>query len=146
MGETDAMRQVTAGNLVLLTDTLWDNLVIFSRRREEQLSSWAGRPYLPNIDRNARLTDGELTNEALRSRQGGRYQAVNLQNFATVEFRIFRGTLKRDTLIASIQLVSNMTKYAMTHTPTECMNASWQDVVGVEQFKELKAYCEARGL
>lgn len=146
MGETDEARKVTAGNLVLLTDTLWDNLVTFSRRREEQLTQWAGRPYLPNIDRNARLTDGELTNEALRSRLGGRYQAVNLQNSATVEFRIFRGTLKRDTLIASIQLVSNMTKYAMTHTPTECMNASWQDVVGVEQFKELKAYCEARGL
>lgn len=146
MGDNDATRTVTAGNLVLLTNTLWDKLVVFSRRKEERLTQWADRPYLPNLCPSVHMTDNELTNEAMRSRHSGRYQAVNLCNNSTVEFRIFRGTLKRDTLIASIQLVSNMTKYAMAHTPTECLNATWQDVVGIEQFKELKAYCEARGL
>ena len=146
MGADEVARRVTVGNLVLLTYNLWDALVKFSRRREDQISHWANKPYLPELEGNALLTERELTEMALRTRNGGRYQAVNLCNGSTVEFRIFRGTLKRDTLIASIELVCNMTKYAMEHTPSECLTATWQDVVGVEEFKELKAYCEARGL
>ena len=83
---------------------------------------------------------------ALATRGRGRYQTVNLTNSSTVELRCFRGTLKRDTIIASIQLASNMTRYAMTHTPSECRNATWTDVLNVEQFEELNAYCQTRGL
>ena len=71
---------------------------------------------------------------------------MNLCNTHTVEFRIFRGTLNRDSIIAAIQLVSNLTKYAMTHTPMECRDAAWSEVVGFEQFKELDAYCRKMGL
>ena len=143
MGQTYEARRVTAGNLVILTEKLWGELVKFSRRTSGQLSDWACRP---NIELDIELTDSELTDMALRTEYNGRYQACNLRNDATVEFRIFRGTLKRNTLIASIQLVSNLTKYAMTHTPTECKNATWADVVGTEQFKELNKYNAERGL
>jgi hypothetical protein len=143
MGKTYEERRVAVGNLVILTERLWVELVKFSRRTSGQLSDWACRP---NIELDCEFTDSELTDMALRTEYNGRYQACNLRNDATVEFRIFRGTLKRNTLIASIQLVSNLTKYAMTHTPTECKNATWADVVGVEQFKELNKYNTERGL
>ena len=143
MGQTYEARRVTAGNLVILTEKLWEELVKFSRRTSGQLSDWACRP---NIKLDIELTDSELTDMALCTEYNGRYQACNLCNDATVEFRIFRGTLKRNTLLASIQLVSNLTKYAMTHTPTECKNATWADVVGTEQFKELNKYNAERGL
>lgn len=145
MGSDWVERDKTAGNLVLLTHKLWEELVKFSRRNDSQLSDWASSPDL-SIKDDAEYTNSELTDIALATRHDGRYQAVNLCNSETVEFRIFRGTLKRNTIIASIQLVSILTKYAMTHTPTECRKANWADVVGVEQFKELKAYCESRGL
>lgn len=145
MGTTGEERERTAGNLVLLADKLWEELVKFSRRTDSQLSDWAHSPKFANSPSGC-VTDDELSQLALDTGDYGRYQAVNLTNYSTVEFRIFRGTLKRETLIASIQLVSNLTKYAMTHTPTECHNASWADVVSVEQFKELNSYCGKRGL
>lgn len=145
MGSSVEERLRTAGNLVLLVDSVWNQLVTFTRRTDYQLSRWSERP-CTNIIPGVEYTDSELTNMALATRGRGRYQTVNLTNSTTVELRCFRGTLKRDTIIASIQLASNMTRYAMTHTPTECRNATWADVVGVEQFKELDQYNRSRGL
>lgn len=145
MGSSTEERLRTAGNLVLLVDSIWSQLVTFTRRTDCQLSRWSDRPctyIIPGVE----YTDDELTNMALATRNRGRYQTVNLTNSSTVELRCFRGTLKRDTIIASLQLASNMTRYAMTHTPTECRNATWADVVGVEQFKELDQYNRSRGL
>ena len=144
MGIDYDSRRRTAGNLVILTHQLWEELVKFSRRTSGQLSDWACKPSMDDL--SAHLTDSELTDMAMRTEYNGRYQACNLCNSSTVEFRIFRGSLKRGTIIASLQLVSNLTKYAMTHTPTECVNATWADVVGVEQFKELNKYNTERGL
>ncbi len=142
MGKTNAERDIAAGNLVLLVNRLWDKLVTFSRRDEDRLEEWAQCPCVSVYHKD----DEELTEEALCSRDDGRYQAVNLQNRNTVEIRIFKGTLKRETTIAAIQLVSNLTKYAMTHTPTECTTAEWSDVVSIEKFKELDNYCRKMGL
>jgi hypothetical protein len=40
-----------------------------------------------------------------------RYEAVNLENRSTVEFRIFRGTLKYDTLMTAIEFVNALTLF-----------------------------------
>ena len=145
MGGTFGHRQQTAGNLVLLANALWDQLVRFSRREEGQLEHWACRPCL-NLIFGVEYSDSELTDIALGTERHGRYQAVNLCNCSTVELRLFRGTLKRDTIIASIQLANNLTLYAKTHTPTECLNANWADVIGLQQFEELNHYCMVRGI
>ena len=131
-------------------NALWDKLVTFSRRKPNALESWSARPYLREWDDITRGdfdgNDDDLIEMAYATEDRGRYQAINLTNRATVEFRLFRGTLKRGTLMATLQLVSNMTRYAATHTPTECVHATWADVLGVEQYKELTAYCTERGL
>jgi len=146
MGNTPEERNHTAGKLVLLVNALWDKLVPFTRRDSTRLDRWAHRNNLPHMDDLKVMSDAQLTKCALLTVTDGRYQAVNLSNGETVEFRIFRGTLKRDTLIASIQLVSNLTRYAMTHTPKECLTAAWSDVLSVQEHKELKAYVLERGL
>ena len=141
-----------AANLVLLADHLQDGLVVFSRRTGDTLSRWAAFPnlrtdvYDPSEGSYVPKTDAQLTQDALRTERNGRYQAVNLCNTGTVEFRIFRGTLKRDTIIASIQLVDNMAKFAMEHTPTECVNATMEDVVNVRRWPELIEYMTSRGM
>lgn len=144
-GDTPDQRSKTAGNLVILARQLWDSLTIFSRREKDRLDRWAARPNLDMIQ-GASYTDSDLTQMALNTERGGRYQAVNLCNRETVEFRLFRGTLKRSTILASLQLVDAMTHFAMDHTPTECFNATFADVIGATQFKELHEYCISRGL
>lgn len=144
-GDTPDQRRKTAGNLVLLAHQMWTSLVIFSRREEGNLRRWAARPYLDVVPGTC-YTDEDLTQIALSTEDSGRYQAVNLTNRDTVEFRLFRGTLKRDTILASLQLVDTLTHFAMSHTPTECFNANFADVIGSQQFEELRDYCIRRGL
>lgn len=145
LADTCVGQSRVAGNLVLLADQLWPQLTVFSRRELDRLEHWADRPHL-DLDPDRCYTDTELTAAALRVSNKTRYQAVNLRPTATVEFRLFRGTLRRDTILASIQLVNNMTRYAMAHTPTECHNANWADVIGLTHHEELNSYCLNRGL
>ena len=144
MGDTAEKREVAVGNLVILLNALWGNIERFTRRTKSALSRWAERNNVCNWECFDRYDDIAKTNLALETRwnSAGRYQAINLENSATVEFRIFRGSLNRETIIASIQLVNNLTKFAMTHTPTECYKATWLDVLNVERFEELVSYCE----
>ena len=149
-GDDEYSRRAGCAKLVLLVNALWDKLVTFSRRKPNALESWSARPYLREWDDITRGdfdgNDDDLIEMAYATEDRGRYQAINLTNCATVEFRMFRGTLKRGTLMATLQLVSNMTRYAAAHTPTECVHVTWADVLGVEQYKELTAYCTERGL
>lgn len=143
LGVDGQSRDQTAANLVILAAALKEELTKFSRRQPSQLNRWAS---FPNFDFTACRDDVRLTEEAEATAHGGRYQAVNLQNRSTVEFRIFRGTLKRDTFIASIQLVSNMCQYAMTHTPSECSHATFADIVAVHPYNELVSYSRNKRL
>lgn len=147
LGDTFAAQDIAAGNIALLVNRVWDSLLVFSRRDSYAASRWAKRmPRLEVLSAEGLYTDAELTDRALSTYYDGRYQAVNLSNTHTVELRIFRGTLKRNTIIASLQFTSNLVKYAMTHTPTECNRATFADVLAVQSYKELDAYCRERGL
>lgn len=146
LGDSPEARNETAAKLVLLAHVLREPLTKFSRRKAERLDNWAKFPDLPSPARLANATNASLVEMALETEDDGRYQAVNLTNSATVEFRIFRGTLKRDTLVAALQLVSNLCQYAMTHTPRECLNATYVDIVNVAPHKELVAYSQSKRL
>lgn len=153
MGKSPSERKDTAAKLVLLVRTLWPELVKFSRRDASKLDEWASLPthwklteVLDRLNNGEAIEEQELLLASLCTENNGRYQAVNLTNSHTVEFRLFRGTLKRNTIIASIQLVNVLTNYAMAHSAFECLAARWSDVLAEGQFKELKAYCEARGI
>ena len=136
-------RYMNAAKLVLLAYALRDELTKFSRRKAEHLDHWA---QFPAIEANDSMNDFDLCSHATAVARATRYSAVNLQNTATVEFRIFRGTLKRDTLAASLQMVSNMCKYAMTHSARECLTANFVDVVNVDPTSVLLDYCQSRRL
>lgn len=141
LGTTDDERYATASKLVILASTLRDELTKFSRRKADRLDNWAAFTSLPCADT---MYEAELLDYARREANRARYVAVNLWNASTVEFRIFRGTLKRDTLVASLQIVDNLCQYAMTHTAIECLNASFVDVVNVNPTSVLLDYCQSR--
>ena len=149
MGKNMEERKETAAKIVLLVDRHWDSLVKFSRRKAEQLSRWASRP---NIDYED-VADGDITliEAALATKHEGRYQAVNLENRNTVEFRLFNGTLKVGTIYATLELVSRIVNYAKSKSAEECMVSSWKDIVNgniIEnaEYKELAEYLETREL
>ena len=144
LADTAYDRRTVEAKLILLAGRFQQQLTKFSRRESYQLEHWASFAHVDVFDD---MDDAELRSAAIRSSDHTRYMAVNILPSATVEFRLFRGTLKRETLIASIQLVNNLVKYALSHTIRECaFEACWLDVINLEQFKELSTYAAKYGL
>lgn len=145
LGESEDERKDNIAKIIMLVDRHWDSIVNFTRRTSSQLGHWAAKPDISSIISRAR--DEYLTydiNSEISSE--GRYQAVNLQNRNTIEFRIYNGTLKVGTLYATLQFTSNVCKYAMTHSIDECLASQWKDVAEYETTPELMEYLEARKL
>ena len=65
----------------------WEELLKFSRRTPRRLERWAARY-------GCKEHPKEILDFAKKGCHGGRYTCVNLQNDSTVEFRMFRGTLR----------------------------------------------------
>ncbi len=57
---------------------------------------------------------------------GDRYQSVNNENRDTIEFRIFRGTLRANTYRASVEFCLRMVDYIATH---EDGTETWQEFI-----------------
>lgn len=154
LGSTDAERNDVTRKVQVLFALYAAELTRFSRRRRSCLEQWAPIDSLgvtPDDIRHA-SSGAQLASwasarvPAYRSNHNDRYTAVNVTNSATVEIRIFRGTLKRDTLIAAIQLVSNVFEYAMAHDWADIPASTWADVAAYKPHKELVNYMIARGL
>ena len=73
-----------------------------------------------------------------------RYTCVNLQNSDTIEFRIFRGTLKYNTLIATLQLVDRICDAAYMMPDEEMKALSWTSFVADCTEPELVQYLKER--
>lgn len=109
------------GRVLFFVERFWDELLIFSRRTEEQLARWAARygyKHKPN----------DLIKE-VKAQDRNRYTCVNITNYSTIEFRIFRGTLKHSTLIATLQLVHEICNVAFSMSDEELMELSWYEFV-----------------
>lgn len=154
LGSTDAERDDVTRKVQVLFALYAAELTRFSRRRRSCLEQWAPIDSLgvtPDDIRHVR-SGAQLARwatasvPAYRSNHNDRYTAVNVTNLATVEIRIFRGTLKRDTLIAAIQLVSNVFEYAMAHDWADIPASTWADVAAYKPYKELTDYLVARNL
>ena len=76
----------------------------------------------------------------------GRYTCVNLTNTETVEIRIFRGTLKYNTFIATLQLVNRLCDVAIYLTDSELHAMSWSDFTAGITEPELIQYLKERRL
>jgi hypothetical protein len=81
---------------------------------------------------------------ANKNESGSRYEAVNFLPYKTVEFRFFRGTLKRDTLMAAIQFAHAICHFVKQNNfPTmvkPCWNKFTAYVQSDKRYKTLVAY------
>ncbi|MGN0631927.1 MAG: amidoligase family protein [Ruminococcus sp.] len=116
----------------------WNELLKFSRRSEYTMNRWAARYGYEH-------TPKAIMDKAKKG-NNGRYAAVNLCNYHTVEFRMFRGTLKYNTFIAAIELVNRICDVAMYNTDESIAKISWSDFVAGITEPELIRYLKERNL
>lgn len=76
----------------------------------------------------------------------GRYAAINLCPYQTIEFRLFRGTLKLNTLYATLQLINHICDAALFMSEAEIEQQSWSEFVQSIEEPELIQYLKERRL
>lgn len=126
------------GRILFFIEKHWGELLKFSRRTEAQLSRWASKYGLKS-------TPKDVLHHAKRGSEG-RYTCLNLQNWNTIEFRIFRGTLRYNTMIASLQLVDEICRLALLLSDEAMTDLSWTNFVEGIQAEELITYLKERRL
>ncbi|SEH48578.1 Putative amidoligase enzyme [Ruminococcus flavefaciens] len=137
-GENRDTQDEVISRILYFIEHHWNEMLKFSRRTEYSMNRWAARYGFEKTGR-------EILDKAKKG-NNGRYAAVNLMNYATIEFRLFRGTLKHNTLIAVLELVDAICDIAITHTDEGLSNMSWSDFVDTIKQPELIQYLKERKL
>ena len=141
-GETPEEKDAAIGRIVFFVEKHWYELVKFSRRKEANLDRWAAR--YATISASTKETYNKAKSKCM-----GRYVAVNLLNWDTIEFRIFRGTLKHKTFIATLQLVDKICHLAASKSDEDFERMSWLDFVQTidgDEMPELIEYLKSKRL
>lgn len=139
--EQENVQEAVIGRIVFFVEKHWNELVKLSRRAPYNLNRWASR--YATISSTTKETYDKAKGKCL-----GRYVAVNLENANTVEFRMFRGTLRYSTFIATLQLVYEICRFAMMLSDRELEEMTWSDFVMKipPDKKELIEYLKAKRL
>lgn len=138
-GPTEAEQDACIARILYFFERHWEELLKFSRRTEQQLEQWAARY-------GYKEHPHEILDHAKKGGRGGRYSSVNLYNQATIEFRIFRGTLKYNTLIATLQLVNRVCDVAFLMTDDQLKALSWTTFAAKCTEPELIQYLKEQRL
>lgn len=138
-GNTESEQEAAIARVLYFFEKFWEELLKFSRRTQRQLDHWAARYGYKEKPK-------DILDHAKGHNSAGRYTAVNLTNRDTVEFRMFRGTLKYNTLIATLELLDNICEMAVYLTDKDMQKLSWTTfAVGCTQ-PELVQYLKERRL
>lgn len=137
-GENQAEQEEVISRILFFIEKNWNEIFRFSRRNEYNMNRWSARY---GYEKSGK----EILQKAKDT--GNRYVAVNLRNYHTIEFRLFRGTLKLNTFLATLQLVSEICRVALLFSEEEIDKMSWSVFVrDMNRYPELVQYLKERQL
>ena len=139
-GDNIAEQEEVIARILYFFEKHWEELLKFSRRTHRQMEQWSNRY-------GYKESPAEILDHAKKGFRGFRYTAVNLTNANTIEFRLFRGTLRYNSFIAALQLIDRICAVAICLNDEELKRLSWSTFVGgCEQYPELVQYLKERRL
>ena len=139
LGENETAQDAVIARILWFFEKNWEELLKFSRRTPRQLERWAARYGYKEQPR-------DILDHAKKGGGAGRYTCVNLTNADTIEFRMFRGTLKLNTLLATLQMVDRICDVALCLSDEELKAMSWTTFVSGCTQPELAQYLKERRL
>lgn len=137
-GRTEAEQDEAVARVLYFFEKNWNELLIFSRRTQRQLDQWASRYGYKDHPK-------EILDHVKKGR-ANRYTAVNLTNEDTIEFRMFRGTLKLNTFLATLQLLDRICDVALYLSDDEIKEIAWSTFASGCKASELVQYLKERRL
>jgi hypothetical protein len=141
LGNSYEEQEAVIARILYFVEAHFREMLRFSRRTEAQLNKWAARYGYKDRPR-------EVLEHAKNSNLG-RYTAINLQPYDTIEFRLFRGSLKYTTFMAALQIVDVICRAALSMSDDDFRALSWGDFVlriDKDKYPELINYLKIRRL
>lgn len=141
-GADEAEQDAAIARVLYFFEKHWEELLKFSRRTPRQLERWAARY-------GYKERPMEILDYAKKGYHSGRYACVNLQNTSTVEFRMFRGTLKTNTILATLQMIDRICDAAIFLSDEELKAMAWTTFISgtqADRYPELVRYLKERRL
>lgn len=124
--------------IILIMETYKEELIAFSRRTSGQIEQWC--KFLSDIKEGEDCKSLYFIKK--NKETSTRYMALNLTNYNTIEFRLFRGTLNFDTFMASVELVNNiMTLCSNLEIPIE--EITWDRLT---ETQYAHTYCDMKNI
>ena len=138
LGDREYEQEAVISKILFFLEKHWSEMLTFSRRTAKNMERWAARYGMEKT--------GKDILDKVKKGDYGRHVAVNLCPYSTIEFRIFRGTLKLNTLFATLQMVNAICDVALSMSEDEIDHQSWVDFVLSIQCPELIQYLRERRL
>ena len=147
LGASRKTQNQKASYLAIIMERNWEKFVQFSRRNYDRLDQWAKKMDFVN-DIYADDTDSDAQDKfADKYGNGDKYVALNTSHYNTYELRIFRGTLKPETLFATMQFVDNLVRISKDCISlAKAQQITFADIIDYKHHKELIEYVNTRGI
>ena len=140
-GESVEQQERGISIILYLMEKFWNEWKRFSRRSEARLNEWARR-YLSSDEP---MEEDLILNKA---KQYIKYSCVSLCRPDTLEFRIFRGSLRYKTFMAAVELVDSLVSLAVRSSINDVYDISWEELKLElsNGYQYLEEYFEYRNL
>jgi len=134
------LQMYRASLMALVMERNWDDFAKFSRRRYNRLDQWAKKKDV--AVRNYEDSDMDLLIDKTKQQysNGEKYLALNMNHMKTFELRIFRSTTRPETILATLQFVSNLAHFCKYNGLKRAQTATMQDIIDYHKYPELTAY------
>jgi hypothetical protein len=148
LGNTYEEQEKTINKILLILEGFRPQVERFSRRKDYHWSQFlsdgaVNNNYVALRDdiRNTKVID------RVKKQVTGRYAVLNLNNSATIELRVLRGTLNIETFYAGLELFKNIIDIAKSKTEKQLNGLKWGKIINYNKdFYHLKAYNKRRGI
>lgn len=125
--------------LTLFFEQFKDELKNFSRRKDFYWCNFIG----DKCGYNKRYLKSSVVLKDYAKNNPSHNIAINLGNSSTIEIRIFKGTLKFETYMASLELVDSLVR---TIKNKDTRKISFDNVINMAGNEYIQAYCELRNI
>jgi hypothetical protein len=146
-GRNRQTQNLKASYLALIMEKNWEKFVQFSRRDYSRLDQWAKK-----LDLSAEIYADDTDEDAIikfgdKYGDGDKYVALNTNHSHTYELRIFRGTLKPETYLATLQFVDNLVRVAKDcPSLAKAQQITFADIINYKPHTHLVDYITSRGI
>lgn len=128
LGKTSLMQQLTISKILYILEKFNDEICVIARR-DNAYSRFVGKE---EVNKNL----NELYN---KYKSTGKKVALNLLHENSIEFRCFKGTLKYETFILTLEFVQDIIDFAKAINIEEIELMQWEDLMNTFSDK-LKEY------